>query len=116
MEQHKPDIYVKRPQENVALNKAEIDAYQLEYNLTEDEIKQAFSAVGNDKIKLKTFLESKGSQPTSNRSEKLMPETAVNPNPGANGNIEPVVESLGSAEIQSQKKVPNNEITDGEDG
>jgi hypothetical protein len=116
MEQHKPDIYVARPQETVTLNKAEIEAYQQQYHLTQDEIEQAFSAVGNDKIKLKNFLEAKGSQPTSRHPEHSIPETAINPNPGANGNIEPVIENLGDATIESQKEAPNNEITDGEDG
>jgi len=116
MEQHKTDIYVEQPQDIVELNKNEIEAYQQQYQLTGDEVMQAFAAVGNDKIKLKDYLASKGSQPTSNRSDNPKPETAVNPNPGANGNIEPVVENLSAKEIQLQTKAPNNEVTDGEDG
>jgi len=116
MEQHRTDIYVEQPPDKIALNKTEIENYQQRYRLTEDEILQAFVAAGSDKKKLEEYLDSKGSQSTSTPAENPKPETAINPNPGANGNIEPVVESLSSKEIQSQKKAPNNEVTDGEDG
>ena len=116
MEQHKTDIYVEQPQDIVELNKSEIEAYQQQYQLTADEVMQAYVAVGNDKIKLKNYLESKGSQSTTTRTDHPKPETAVNPNPGANANIEPVVENLSPKEIQLQTKAPNNEVTDGEDG
>ena len=116
MNQDKPSIYVEEPQVKTELTMRELEDYQQRYGFTADEIQQAFVAVGSDKLKLKDFMELKGSTSTSNSTENSKPETAVNPNPGANGNIQPVIENLSPEEIQLQKKAPNNEVTDGEDG
>lgn len=116
MEQPKSPIYVEHPADKAALTKTEIEEYQNLFDLTGGEIQQAFEAVGRDKMKLKNFLDAKGIQVKSDPKENPKPETAINPNPGANGNIETVIENLNPEEIKKQTKIPNNEVTDGEDG
>ena len=116
MEQFKPAIYVEEPNNIDTLKKNEIKELQQIYHLTADEITQVFKAVGNDIMKLKDFLVSKDNKATTNQVVNPNPETAINPNPGANANIEAIVENLSPEEIQSQTKAPNSEVTDGEDG
>ena len=116
MKENKQPIYVEKPTEPGALQKNETETYQQQYNLSEDELEQAFKAVGGDKMKLKEFLSLKGSQSTADSVEHTVPETAINPNPGANANIEAVIDKLSPEEIQQQSQIINHEVTDGEDG
>lgn len=44
------------------------------------------------------------------------PAIAVNPNPAANGNIQPQLSGMEPAEKAEATDMPNSEITDGESG
>lgn len=51
-----------------------------------------------------------------NTGEVESTDFAVNPNPAANGNIQPQLQHMDEAEKAEATSSPNSEITDGEGG
>jgi len=90
-----------------------IENLKNKYHITDDQLREATDAVGNNYFEVDAFLQKKY---IADNKQIHSEDIAVNPNPRANANIKDEIKNKTPSQLNEEKKQPGNEITDGEGG